>query len=99
MLAQIKPTIMAEYVGTQFEVLDDPSSVFCLTLTNVVEHMKTERVEAFSLFFRGPSEPHMLQGIHNLKHHHLGELSIFLVPVGRDQAGFQYESVFNHMIR
>ena len=53
MLAQINPTVLTEYMGTQFEVLDDLSKVFCLTLTNIVEHLKTERLEAFSLFFMG----------------------------------------------
>lgn len=99
MLAQLKPSMLNEYVGTQFDVLDDPSRVFCLTLTNIVEHMKTESQETFSIFFHGPSDPYMLQGMHKLKHNHLGELSIFLVPIGQDKDGFQYEAVFNHTIR
>jgi hypothetical protein len=99
MLAQINPTVLTEYMGTQFDVLDDSSKVFCLTLTNIVEHLKTERLEAFSLFFHGPSDPFMLQGIHKLKHENLGELGIFLVPIGQDNDGFQYEAVFNHMVQ
>jgi hypothetical protein len=99
MLAQIKPTMFAEYVGTPFEVLDDPSNVFCLTLTRVVEHLRTEHSEAFSIFFQGPLVPFLPQGIRKLKHQDLGELNIFLVPIGQDQDGFQYEAVFNQTIQ
>jgi hypothetical protein len=98
MLAQINSTMLAEYVGEQFDVLDDPEKVFCLTLTHIVEHAKTERQETFSIFFHGPLDSYMLQGMHKLKHNHLGELGIFLVPIGQDQDGFKYEAVFNHMI-
>ena len=95
---QLKPIMFSEYVGTPFDVLDDPSRTFGLTLTNVVEHVKTERQEVFSLFFHGPSDPFVSQGTHKLKHSHLGELELFLVPVGRDKNGFQYEAAFNNLI-
>jgi hypothetical protein len=98
MPAQLKPTLFAEYVNTQFDVLDDPSRTFHLTLTNVIEHVKTERQEVFSLFFHGPSNPFVPQGIHKLNHAHLGELELFLVPVGQDTVGFQYEAAFNNLI-
>jgi hypothetical protein len=98
MLAQLKPANLTAYVGTEFNVLDDPAQACCLTLSSVVEHLKTERQEAFSLFFRGPLNPQLLQGIHKLKHAQLGELEIFLVPVAQDKDGFQYEAAFNHVI-
>ena len=98
MLAEISATRMAEYVGTDFEVLDDPANVFCLKLTGVVEQAKTERSEAFSLFFHGPLDRFMPQSIHRLRHLGLGELEIFLVPVAQGNGGFQYEAVFNHML-
>jgi hypothetical protein len=98
MLAQIKPDPMRAYIGTDFEVWDKPDQVFCLKLSEVVEHSKTERSEAFSLFFYGPLEHFMPQGIHKLKHTKLGEFEIFLVPTARDQAGFQYEAAFNHLL-
>jgi hypothetical protein len=98
MVAQIKPTLIAEHVGTEFEVLDHPAQVFCLVLTNVVTNVKTERSESFSLFFHGPADRFMPQGIRRLKHAELGELEIFLVPTAQDKDGFQYEAVFNLMI-
>ena len=98
MLAEISATRMAEFVGTDFEVLDDPANIFCLKLTGVVEQAKTERSEAFSLFFLGPLDHFLPQRIHRLRHVGLGELEIFLVPVAQGNGGFQYEAVFNHML-
>src|SRR5215212_8642408 len=66
MSEQLKPAMFTEHVGTQFDVLDDSSRTFGLTLTRVVEHVKTERQEVFSLFFHGPSNPFVPQGIHKL---------------------------------
>lgn len=97
MLAEIKANMVAEHVGTEFEVLDDPSRTFSLMLSNIVEHVKTEHQESFSLFFHGPLDPFLPQGIQKLRHGKLGELEIFLVPVARDKDGFQYEAAFNHI--
>jgi hypothetical protein len=49
----------------------------------------------FALLFRGPPVPVLPQMTYALEHERLGILSIFLVPVGKDAAGVQYESVFN----
>lgn len=49
----------------------------------------------FSLIFRGPRETVLPQRIHCLKHDALGEIQIFLVPIGPDAAGMRYEAVFN----
>jgi hypothetical protein len=97
MPAEIKVNTVAEHVGTEFVVQDEPSSGFALTLTSIVEHAKTEHQETFSLFFHGPSVPFLSQGIHKLKHDRLGEMEIFLVPIAKDKDGFQYEAVFNHV--
>jgi hypothetical protein len=98
MLAQIEPHPMRAYIGAEFEVCDKPDQVFRLKLSEVVEYSKTERSETFSLFFYGPLDHFMRQGIHKLKHEELGELEIFLVPTAKNQAGFQYEAAFNHLL-
>ena len=49
----------------------------------------------FSLMFRGPAQPVLQQAIHTLEHAVLGTLVIFLVPVGRDAQGVQYQAIFN----
>ena len=49
----------------------------------------------FNLLFRGPAEPVFGQQIFPLEHPELGRLEIFLVPVGRNEHGADYEAVFS----
>jgi hypothetical protein len=37
----------------------------------------------------------LLQRMHRLKHDKMGELEIFLVPVGKNERGYLYQAVFN----
>jgi hypothetical protein len=97
-LEKLKPTMLAGLEGSGFEVVDDPSNVFCLTLTQIAGHIKTDRNETFSLLFHGPLDRFMQQGIHKLKHAKLGELEIFLAPTAQEKEGFQYEAVFNQLL-
>jgi hypothetical protein len=48
----------------------------------------------FSLVFRGPATPVMPQGIYPLGHAELEGLELFLVPIGSDAEGMQYEAAF-----
>lgn len=49
----------------------------------------------FSLLFRGPAQPVLPQATYTLEHAAAGALAIFLVPVGRDAQGVQYQAIFN----
>jgi hypothetical protein len=49
----------------------------------------------FTLLFRGPASPVLLQKIYPMEHDRLGGLSIFVVPIGQDATGVRYEAVFN----
>lgn len=52
-----------------------------------------ERMQ-FALVFRGPAAPVLPQGIRHLRHDDLGELELFLVPLGVDAGGARYEAAF-----
>lgn len=49
----------------------------------------------FALVFRSPSGPVLPQRIYALENETLGRLDIFLVPIGADKDGVQYEAIFN----
>lgn len=49
----------------------------------------------FSLVFRGPKDPLLSQRIYRFEHESLGDLDIFIVPIGPDDEGVLYEAVFN----
>lgn len=53
-----------------------------------------EQRQQFSLVFRGPVEPVLTQGTHGLVHTELGNLELFLVPLGPDADGMRYEAAF-----
>lgn len=56
----------------------------------------------FSVLFHGPLQPVLPQGIYHVVHEQLGEMDLFLVPVGPDEpaapgqapAAMRYEAVF-----
>ncbi len=98
MLEQIKPTTLAEYVGTQFQVLVNLPEPLFLTLTQIKELAKTERQEIFSYFFQGPVNIMLPQATYRLKHSQFGEIELFLVPVAKNTDGFEYECAFNNLI-
>jgi hypothetical protein len=82
--------------GSAFRVADGS---IALRLERVAAVMESERArltrQPFSLFFRGPTETPLSQGIHSLEHDSFPEpLPIFLVPVGRNAEGWEYEAVF-----
>lgn len=70
-----------------------------LRLERVAEVMESERArlkrQPFSLFFRGPSDPRLPQGSYSLEQARFAEpLTIFIVPVGRNDEGVEYQAVF-----
>jgi len=53
-------------------------------------------MERFSVFFSGPGEPFLPQGIYQMSHERMGEFELFLVPIAGDEKEFRYEAVFNY---
>jgi hypothetical protein len=48
----------------------------------------------FSILFRGPLDPLLPQKTYLFEHDELGSFDLFIVPIGRDEAGTCYEAVF-----
>lgn len=48
----------------------------------------------FSLLFRGPGSPVLVQGTYPIGHPELEDLVLFLVPLGPDADGPRYEASF-----
>jgi len=88
------------HVGTKFHVRVETPSPLELELTEVKSYnpqgSEQSGMERFSLFFRGPGDVMLNQGTFTLEHPEMGELMLFIVPLGRDERGFQYEVVFNY---
>lgn len=99
MVKEFNQAMFSECVHSNFEIMENAAPVCVLELTEIVERVKTPKQEAFSLLFRGPLTPFVSQGIRTLRHNDLGEMDIFLVPVGQEKDGFQYEAVFNKLFQ
>jgi len=84
-------------VGEEFR-LEGPSGAVSLKLVEVVDLARRDnpgpRRPPFSLIFRGPQASVLPQRIWPLTHETLGRLEIFIVPIGPDASGMQYEAVF-----
>lgn len=98
MLDQLTIESFEPHVGQTFWLREGDHRVE-LRLTRVARIMESEAARLpripFSLYFVGPESLYLPQKTYHLDHEAFGEgLDIFLVPVGRDAAGFQYEAVF-----
>ena len=51
--------------------------------------------QPFSLLFRGPMGPLLPQKLYQLENSNIGEMLLFLVPIGPDEQGMLYDSNFN----
>ena len=86
----------AEHLNTKFIIpLQPPAGAVELELLEVVSTLSTPRQEQFSIFFRGPADIYLPQMTYRMQHDAMGELYLFIVPIGRQPDGFRYEAVFN----
>jgi len=96
-LAELSADTFQTLIGSGFRVFY-PEHQESLTLERMERRNGPpgER-DPFSLFLRGESTTIMLnQGIHTVAHDALGNLELFVVPVGRDDAGrHEYQVVFS----
>ena len=88
----------AAHTGEPFLIRFDSGETLPLTLAtvrNLGDHkMGDATIESFALDFHGPLQPILSQQTYPLQHATLGELLIFIVPVGPDAGVMQYEAVF-----
>jgi len=89
-------------LGEVFEiVLDDgsaaPVTLFEATALTIRDYPgRDPNRQPFQIKFRHPLGPGFLpQRIYTLRNAALGEIEIFLVPVGPDAEGFRYQALFN----
>ena len=82
------------HVGDAFTIRAQPADVELVLESATTLGSRPGGRDPFTLVFRGPPEPALSQRIYRLEHAPLGELEIFVVPVGRDAAGMSYEAIF-----
>ncbi len=86
------------HVNTKFLMHYGDSQTAELELTSVTDVGSSPRQIQISLLFQGPDNAPIAQGIYKLEHDRLGALDIFLVPIGKDANGVQYQAIFNRPV-
>ena len=92
----------SQHLNTKFTVKVEGAEPIELELVEI-EIRKTQPdeevgMERFSTFFSGPANFFLPQRTYDLVHPELGEMQLFLVPLGQDQRGIIYEAVFNRFV-
>jgi hypothetical protein len=80
----------ADRLGETFRVGDDPDALEM----ELVEATAGTAGRQFSIVFRGQLEPVLPQRIYRFEHEALGTFELFIVPIGPDDSGMQYQAVF-----
>lgn len=89
----------APHVGEVFTIVGESEAPIGLELTaaNDLSHQFNQASPTrgqFSIHFRGPAEWILPQKTYRMEFEPIGTFDIFLVPIGRDDAGTRYEAVF-----
>ncbi|HEX8560085.1 MAG TPA: hypothetical protein VF668_18455 [Pyrinomonadaceae bacterium] len=100
MLARPTEEEFRRHLGTKFAVRVNAPRPVELELDEVRGYGSQPNepggMERFSLFFYGPGDIMLTQGSFSLEHPEMGDLLLFMVPVGQDARGFRYEVIFNY---
>ena len=88
-----------KHLNTKFRIRLSETETVEAELTEISERMMSPRQERFSLVFRTANEVLLEQGQRTFDHDEMGNFSLFIVPIGRNDEGTYYEAVFNRLIK
>ena len=97
MLDDFTADALTEQIGSIFDVVSEGKTIFTVVLEKINIHIQTKQHQNFSLYFRGPLQPSVTQGIQTIVHPKFGTSEIFFVPIAKDPDGYLYEAVFNRI--
>lgn len=98
MLDKLTRDDFAAHLEQSFRLRDGDSRLIELTLIEVSPIAGSGPAggrEPFSIVLRGPAQESLAQGTYAVEIPTLGELALFIVPIGPDAEGMRYEAVFN----
>lgn len=94
-----KITDFKPHVSSYFALFCDdgaePLQVELVSVDELPYARPDELGKAFSLIFRNSSAQILPQKIYRFEHEVMGQLSLFIVPIGPDEKGMRYEAIFN----
>ena len=87
-----------EHLRSMFTTSLNGDVLFDIELVETESKISNSVQDSFSILFRAPADAQPHQGIYDLEHSVLGNMSIFLVPIKRDSDGLYFEAVFNRLL-
>lgn len=89
----------ADKVGEVFAIVDEGVPAIALTLDDA-ELIQARQIPpagrpAFSLIFSADTPQMLPQRLYRMEQEKMGAVTLFLVPVGKGERGFQYQALFN----
>lgn len=94
MLETLTKEWWSEYLGGSFDLVGDGGGTMVLAEITGLGHGALGRRDPYSLVFHGPAQPVLPQRIYRLRQEQMGDLDLFLVPIGPDGEGMRYEAIF-----
>ena len=89
----------SRHLNTKFTVKVESGELIELELVEVavrkIEPNEQAGMERFSTFFSGAGNFFLPQQTYELRHPEMGEMAVFIVPIGMDEKGYRYEAIFN----
>ena len=84
------------FVGTAFTT-ETPHGKLSFTLDETLynERYNTGPYHCFTLILSGPGNVFFPQGNYVFRQESLGEVPVFLIPIGKTETGFQYQVVYS----
>lgn len=102
MLQELTLNDFAPHLGSKFKLPLDSGQYLDIELVEATplnmggaRPAQLSQRGAFSISFLAPKEAELPQQIYRLEHEVMGELEIFLVPIGRAANGLKCEAIFN----
>jgi hypothetical protein len=97
MSAPLRPSSFTPHVGTAFALTDEGGPLdLVLDRVDVLPSAPGQR--QFSLVFVAPTIPVHGQRTYHVTHDALGDLDLFLVPIGHVEGGIELEACFNQLV-
>ena len=89
--------LFAQEVGSCFVLKGADEQTVDLELAEVSELKERPHQVSFALVFLTPNSLAVEQGLYDLQHERLGDMQIFLVPIGVVDERLKLEAVFNFL--
>jgi len=70
-------------------------ALILISVDRLAKSATSDDREAFSVVFRGDKSQTLEQQIYRISHDALGNMDLFIVPIGLDDEGMRYEAVFS----